>query len=677
MAHTPYQAQRLSFGLTGHNTGVLNVVVFTGGRGSSVLSPRLFNRANVQLTLAINGYDDGASTGEVRRFLGDALGPSDFRKNAARIAAAGSTASVALTTLIETRLPEGISEADALRALDALANRETTGSLAGVALTPPERDAIGARVSAFLSAYRSRARAFAFGDCSVGNLVFAGSYLLCGENFNETIDDFCAVLGLAPGIIENVTDGTNAHLIALTADGQVLGTEAAIVDSRQANRVVDLFLVHQPLTAEECARLASRGPEAVRDYARAHEPALKANRRLTGAIDRADVIVYAPGTQHSSLFPSYLTPGLVDHIAGNLRALKLLITNLHVDAEITGASAVSLVDRALFYLTQRGQRQDPVPSLVTHYLLNDPQTMPSEAPYVPLGLVDTLEDPRLVRIGFFEDGVTGRHDAVKVLQPFIDSLLAPPRRPRVSVLMYGTTSANKLAQTLVEMVRGGVDASGAEITVFTPGRSTLSEAFLAQLPFAVKTFDDDPQAERALREDVATSPNTYVVLFESSGMYRGDDLVGLLRYLTGGRLDAVWGSRRLSVRDIEASYHSDDGRHPLLRVISRGGSHILSLAYLVLYGRHVADTLSGVRVVRGADVAATTVSLTHKLVNQYLLVSLMRRRADVLEVPVQFISLSPKRVKRTGILDGLRSLAIIVGGRLRPSGSAVVQAQVQ
>jgi 2-phospho-L-lactate transferase/gluconeogenesis factor (CofD/UPF0052 family) len=33
----------------------------------------------------------------------------------------------------------------------------------------------------------------------------------------------------------------------------------------------------------------------------------------------ADLIIYAPGTQHSSLFPSYLTPGISDAIAGNLQ----------------------------------------------------------------------------------------------------------------------------------------------------------------------------------------------------------------------------------------------------------------------------------------------------------------------------------------------------------------------
>ena len=64
----------------------VNVVLFSGGRGSRVLSKQLINNPQVVLTLAVNGYDDGASTGEIRRLLGDSLGPSDFRKNASWLA---------------------------------------------------------------------------------------------------------------------------------------------------------------------------------------------------------------------------------------------------------------------------------------------------------------------------------------------------------------------------------------------------------------------------------------------------------------------------------------------------------------------------------------------------------------------------------------------------------------
>src|SRR5262245_26890581 len=71
---------------TSSDNAKVKVVLFSGGRGSSVLSKHLINHPQVKLTLAVNGYDDGLSTGEIRRFLGDSLGPSDFRKNASRLA---------------------------------------------------------------------------------------------------------------------------------------------------------------------------------------------------------------------------------------------------------------------------------------------------------------------------------------------------------------------------------------------------------------------------------------------------------------------------------------------------------------------------------------------------------------------------------------------------------------
>src|SRR5689334_11095291 len=99
----------------------IEVVVFTGGRGSAVLSERLIANPRISLTLAINGYDDGASTGEVRRFLRDSLGPSDFRKNASRLASELHTCAPALVELLDWRFPPGASEADARAAIAALA----------------------------------------------------------------------------------------------------------------------------------------------------------------------------------------------------------------------------------------------------------------------------------------------------------------------------------------------------------------------------------------------------------------------------------------------------------------------------------------------------------------------------------------------------------------------------
>ena len=79
------------------------------------------------------------------------------------------------------------------------------------------------------------------------------------------------------------------------------------------------------------------------------------NRRLRERIGSADLIIYAPGTQHSSLFPSYLTKDLSRAIASNLTAMKLLVTNIQADAEISGSSAVDIVERAVYYLKEKGK----------------------------------------------------------------------------------------------------------------------------------------------------------------------------------------------------------------------------------------------------------------------------------------------------------------------------------
>ena len=629
---------------SGERAATLHVVLFSGGRGSGALTRQLVARSGVSLTIAINGYDDGASTGAIRRFLGDSLGPSDFRKNASRLAAELRTASPALIDRLDARLPDGIAPADAIARLSS----------------DPQDPRVADALQAFLDEYRRAGTAFAFGDCSVGNLVFAGLYLRAQRDFNRAVDAYCALVGLPPGLIENVTDGRDAHLVAVDASGRILRSEEAIVDARRQNTIRSIFLIDRPLTEADAQALEGESGERAAEALDRRRAPLALNPRLAAKIAAADVIIYAPGTQHSSLFPSYLTPGLSEAIAANLRAIKLLVTNIQTDAEITGSTAVDLIDRALYYLNLKGRTAVPTPCLITHYLLNEPGRAET-APYVPLGPIETIEDPRLVRIGAYEDGVTGRHDASRILGPYLDALLAPRRPHRMAVLLHDAGSVNKVTQTLLEMVRGGVEAQPLELTVFCLAPCALDASFLGRLPFAVRTVADSA----AFLDAVRAGTFDYVALFESSGMYRGEDLVALASHLTVGRLDAVWGSRRLSVRDIQDSYRLRYEGNALLGAISYAGSHLLSLAYLLLYGRYISDTLSAVRAVRATDALAAGIDLTHKRANQHLLASLLRRRAELLELPVQFVPISPDKVKRTSALDGLQSLLTILALRVR------------
>jgi 2-phospho-L-lactate transferase/gluconeogenesis factor (CofD/UPF0052 family) len=650
----------------------LKVVLFSGGRGSGALTRQLIASPAIDLTVAVNGYDDGASTGEVRRFLGDSLGPSDFRKNASSLAGALRTCPLALVDLLDLRCPAGYSTLDAVAAVGVVSGECAASAtdtfhqaIARIvsSLEYSHLAHVSARLLRFRDEIRATGRAFNFSDCSLGNMVFAGSFLLADRDFNQAVDDYCGIVGLPAGLIENVTDGRNAFLVAIDADGGLLATEEAIVDAARPNRIRDIYLIDRPLTAPE-RQVAGQGGRAAEALLREREAVLAINPRLTAKIAAADLILYAPGTQHSSLFPSYLTPGISEAIAGNLSALKVLVTNIQADAEISGSNAVDLLARAEYYLTNKGRLRVPTPFLITHSLINDPARPEGESPYVPLGPTEAIEDPRLVRIGNFEDGISGRHDAARVLGPFIASIAGRSVRIRVAVLLHDDQSMNKIAQTLLEMIRGGLSTVPVDVTIFYPGTEPLDPQLADHLPFAVRQLRD---GVRGFAEAARPHRFDYVLLFESSGMYRGEETVPLLAQLATGRLDAVWGSRRLSVRDIEESYRFRYRRRALAGTISYLGSYLLSLGCLVLYGRYITDTLSGVRAIRAGDALDPKVDLTAKSVNHVLLASLLRRKAEILELPVRFFPLSPDRVKRTSALDGLHALWILLVERLTPA----------
>src|SRR5205814_262973 len=121
--------------------------------GSGALAKQLVKDPRVDLTIAINGYDDGASTGEVRRFLGDSLGPSDFRKNASRIALELATCPPQLIELLDARLPVGTSPREAATMLRTRASGNPDAAR---------------RLEAFVHELEATGGSFVFDDCSIG-----------------------------------------------------------------------------------------------------------------------------------------------------------------------------------------------------------------------------------------------------------------------------------------------------------------------------------------------------------------------------------------------------------------------------------------------------------------------------------------------------------------------------
>lgn len=644
----------------------VKVVLFSGGRGSRVLSVELIRHPRVELTLAVNGYDDGLSTGEIRKLLRNCLGPSDFRKNAAHLAAQLRTCEPSLIDLLELRLPEGADTAygqaclGILQGLSGPTSDAFHGRLHTLAthLNRDSKEQLSRYARLFADEAVACGNVFNYAGCSVGNIVFAGCFLAVTRNFNAAIATYCRLVALPDGVLQNVTDGTNAHLVAVDGRGQVLASEADIVDANRRNRIEDIYLIDHPISAAEADRLNATPREDVVAFFQSCVLRPGPNEVVLQRIREAELIVYSPGTQHSSLFPSYLTPGIGDAIAGNLKAVKLLITNLQQDADIAGASAMTIIERAVYYLREKNRVVTPTPCLITHYLINDPTAGEESEHRIPLGSVDSLEDPRLVRIANYEDGVSGHHDAGKVLEPYIESFLKLAETQRIAVLLLATDVLNKIGQTMIEMVRAGVEELPFQVEVFYQSPQHFDRSFADSLPFRIRNLADDHAG--GFLGVLEREPFDYVVLFESSGMYQGADIVDLIQHCKLGRVDAIWGSRRLSINDIHMAYRLLHRRTPIRGAISYVGSHLLSLMCLLLYGRYISDTLSGAKAIRTSYLRENRLDPEAPGVNFRILSVLLRDRAELFETPVHYFPISPEKVRRTTSGEGLSAILTLL-----------------
>src|SRR4029077_1699099 len=96
--------------------------MFSGGRGTSSITEALMKHDQIALTLLVNTYDDGLSTGALRRFVPGMLGPSDVRKNIARLIDPTDGADRACKVLLEYRFPDDFPFNRAHSALQSFAS---------------------------------------------------------------------------------------------------------------------------------------------------------------------------------------------------------------------------------------------------------------------------------------------------------------------------------------------------------------------------------------------------------------------------------------------------------------------------------------------------------------------------------------------------------------------------
>ena len=397
---------------------MLNVVVLNGGRGAATLIPALLALEGLRVTSVVNAYDDGKSTGAIRRFFG-MLGPSDIRKVQELMLRESDPDHAANLHLFQHRYPDNAQRETVLRELAEFA-AGARADLAGATFGSDRvRDALKVFVREFVAGLAVIEKVvperFSFADCSIMNCLYAGAFLHFGRTIETATMFISRLFKLRGTVLPNSIEAK--QLCALREDGRMLYTEAEIVELRSNVRMERIYLLDQPLDRDRFEPLAVAEK---RQYLDAHHCFVGVTPHVRLALQQADVIVYSAGTQHSSLYPTYLTAGLAQEIADNRGAYKAFVTNIGADYETPSYAASDYVKGAFRYLNLADARDYTMAELFDLVLISTGRRKDDET-YVEFDEAG-FSDVQVAReLGDFESAhAPGRHDGAKLVATILE-----------------------------------------------------------------------------------------------------------------------------------------------------------------------------------------------------------------------------------------------------------------
>lgn len=660
-------------------TDKLSVVMFTGGRGTQTISSALLKYPYVTLTLLANTYDDGLSTGRLRAFVPGMLGPSDIRKNVSYLIPDEDNAHRALRQLIEYRLPTPYAENEAVLLLQSLQPTLTDASIPAVKdsflnLNLRHAQAISEWTRIFLEYWGTQKKVgvrFDFGDCSLGNIFFTGCFLQNECSFNRAVSVFNQVCDTR-GRVVNITDGQNLVLTGLKENGSYLLDEAHIVSEQEEGPIEDLFLLPAYL---EPSQTVGKTKAALQNLLSSQHQTPRINPDAEKALRAADIIIYGPGTQHSSLFPSYLTQGLAEAIAANETAEKIFIGNIRKDVEIRHETAETLVQKFFYYLNRKNTLKQPWKDLVTLFFIQDPNLAETQGPNAVTFDPARFPYPANQVVVTNWASTASAHSGGRVLDEVIRVVNAKtqkklrPFRYTVSIVVPGLNEAATLRTVLRDLSLLDFSALGVgKEILYVDGGSHDGSVEIAQSVPDVKVFPLKNGKGRgaALQMGIQKAAGDMIAFFPSDGEYETKDLNSVIQEIVKSEFNVVYGSRLIKCLDYSQRIRDIYKGNYLLYLTSKYGGMTVSVLGLWLFNRFITDPFSGIkafdaRLLRGLNLVSSGFEIETEI-----LAKLGQNQQFVLEVPVDYHPRTRAQGKKTTVVDGIRAIAKLLTTRSKP-----------
>jgi len=612
----------------------MNIVMFCGGRGATTIIESLVRQTNSNITLLINCYDNGLSTGRIRKHIEGLLGPSDFRKNLTTLL------SVLNQKYLANFLEYRISNLDpGLETLESKLIKSFDLNLSYI--NASQWNLISESLNAFEQYNLGIKSIFDYEDCAIGNLVIAGCFLQNNRDINETFSTLCKNLigGELKYRILNITDGSNLYLFAKSLSQKWILSEEGIVDNPEKLRISEVFLAQYPLkdaieAADESIRILP-------------EPNLEALK----AIQLADIIIYAPGTPASSLFPTYLTNGVAQTIEENFRATKLFISNINPDRDDPQGTILSRFNGTIFHLNQYG-RHDYKELIDTVFMNLEDQKATDE-------ILNHSPQIHFIRDNWLN--LNGQHLGAAVVRQ-LDKLTQSTFKINpgfISIVIPILNERNTIEETLQLLSQELSKINyGYEILLVDGGSRDGTLETINKIKNEEITLINSEHKGRggACRTGISKSRGDVIGIFHADLEYNVAGFIKCLELNLSGKSKATIGIRVSKTRNLRHQIRNVYVNQKIMGTFSYWCVIAVSMMALIKMHRFFLDPLSGVKIFSKSDIEDLTFKRNGLDFEIELLQYLTEKEIEILEIPIDYVPRTKKNGKKTTVLKGLQAL---------------------
>jgi len=633
----------------------VKITLFSGGSGNIRFIKLINNLPDVELSILVNGYDDGKSTGEIRKYIPGILGPSDFRKNISHLINKNNFNGKIFYNIFNYRFLKSITKKDFKSFLKLDTKNKIVKDLKVYNLSYKKFLRIKNYLNIFYK-YYCKHSLLNLADISLGNILIASSFLKNQKNFNKSLYEIQNFLEIKNKVL-NITKGENLFLNAVLEDGTLVTDEERLVQIPHQSKVVDIFLLKKKLSNKEIKIIDSQKNKNKKNILNKSSTRPKINTEVASVIKSSDIIIYGPGTQFSSLFPSYLTIGLRKLIEKS-KAKKFLVTNIYLDNDIIAETVESIIENFYYFFNKADPKINT--KLINYYLVNkfdeDDLNLLKKTNYLvyqknkKYTLLDWEKGEGLHYPNWLAKKIFGLSN-----KAFLSKQLG---RSVVSIILPCLNEKNNIKKVLKKINELKLVNFDLVIElIVVDGGSTDGSIEVIKKYKNIKFYSlNNAQKGQALKFGIQKSKGDIIVFFPSDNEYEVDDIEKVLAPIMLNQSNIVYGSRMIKCINLDDQLNAIYKNNSLGMLLSKYGGKIINLFILAFFNKSISDPFTSLKAFDANLLKSLQLKKKGFDMDFEIFVKLNRGKNFFLEVPVKFKPRTGSSKKKMTVNEGLKCL---------------------